>query len=117
DCWCSFCCRPKAEAGPMIAGPAGAFICRGCIAASARLSGGEAPGAADVPSGSPRAPAAANGAAASPGFVRSAVALSKALGWSLSEIRSLTEQERAEALALLKPAAARKARGRGRRKS
>jgi hypothetical protein len=37
DAWCSFCCRPKAEVGSLIAGPAGAFICATCIGLSARL--------------------------------------------------------------------------------
>jgi hypothetical protein len=36
DAWCSFCCRPKAEVGSLIAGPAGAFICASCIGLSAR---------------------------------------------------------------------------------
>ncbi len=30
DAWCSFCCRPAREAGALVAGPAGAFICAGC---------------------------------------------------------------------------------------
>ncbi len=29
--WCSFCCRPSTEVGRLVAGPAGAFICRGCV--------------------------------------------------------------------------------------
>lgn len=37
DAWCSFCCRPKAEVGALIAGPAGAFVCRGCVEKSAAL--------------------------------------------------------------------------------
>jgi len=28
--WCSFCCRPRDEVGPLVAGPAGAFICGAC---------------------------------------------------------------------------------------
>ena len=28
--WCSFCCRPTAEVGALVAGPAGAFICEHC---------------------------------------------------------------------------------------
>jgi ClpX C4-type zinc finger len=28
--WCSFCCRPSAEVGSLVAGPVGAFICRDC---------------------------------------------------------------------------------------
>lgn len=37
DAWCSFCCRPKAEVGPLVAGPAGAFVCRDCVGLSADL--------------------------------------------------------------------------------
>ncbi len=37
DAWCSFCCKPRTEVGPLIAGPAGAFICRSCVTTSARL--------------------------------------------------------------------------------
>ncbi|WP_434389687.1 ClpX C4-type zinc finger protein [Melittangium boletus] len=43
DAWCSFCCRPKAEVGALVAGPAGAFICATCIAESGGLLGGVAP--------------------------------------------------------------------------
>lgn len=39
DAWCSFCCRPKAEVGALIAGPAGAFICAACLRTSAALIG------------------------------------------------------------------------------
>jgi hypothetical protein len=35
--WCSFCCRPSDEVGAVIAGPAGAFICRSCLDESERL--------------------------------------------------------------------------------
>jgi len=35
--WCSFCCRPRDEVGPLVAGPAGAFICASCIAESSSL--------------------------------------------------------------------------------
>src|SRR4051812_39663994 len=35
--WCSFCCRPRTEVGDLVAGPAGAFICAGCLRESARL--------------------------------------------------------------------------------
>ncbi len=37
--WCSFCCRPTNEVGPLVAGPAGAFICRTCVEESRRLLG------------------------------------------------------------------------------
>jgi hypothetical protein len=30
DAWCSFCCRPKREVGPLVAGPTGTFICAAC---------------------------------------------------------------------------------------
>lgn len=36
EAWCSFCCKPKTEVGPLVAGPAGAYICAACIG----LSGG-----------------------------------------------------------------------------
>ena len=29
--WCSFCCRPGQEVGSLVAGPAGAYICQGCV--------------------------------------------------------------------------------------
>lgn len=37
DAWCSFCCRPKTEVGPVVAGPAGAFVCAGCVSISTTL--------------------------------------------------------------------------------
>ena len=52
DAWCSFCCRPRAEVGPLVAGPAGAFICAACIGESGGLLGGVAP---RPPSSRPRA--------------------------------------------------------------
>lgn len=55
EAWCSFCCRPKAEVGTLVAGPAGAFICQGCLGtAEALLSGAPAPRARPSRS-SPRA--------------------------------------------------------------
>ncbi len=42
EAWCSFCCKPKQEVGDLVAGPAGAFICRSCVAVSAVLHGGSA---------------------------------------------------------------------------
>ncbi len=41
--WCSFCCKPMKETGVLVSGPAGAFICAGCLAEGQRLLG--APGA------------------------------------------------------------------------
>ena len=35
--WCSFCCRPHTELGPLVAGPAGAYICTGCVERAAAL--------------------------------------------------------------------------------
>ncbi len=40
DAWCSFCCKPKAEVGPLVAGPAGAYLCASCLGLSATLLGG-----------------------------------------------------------------------------
>ncbi|MBL8933145.1 MAG: hypothetical protein JNM69_01250 [Archangium sp.] len=37
EAWCSFCCQPKAEVGPLVAGPAGAYICGSCVMLSANL--------------------------------------------------------------------------------
>ncbi len=37
--WCSFCCRPREEVGALVAGPAGAFICGGCVIHSSSLLG------------------------------------------------------------------------------
>jgi hypothetical protein len=43
--WCSFCCRPQGETGPLVAGPqgAGAFICAECLAHAAELVGAAPP--------------------------------------------------------------------------
>lgn len=41
--WCSFCCRPRSEAGDLVAGPAGAFICLGCVRESQEILGAESP--------------------------------------------------------------------------
>jgi hypothetical protein len=51
EAWCSFCCRPRTEVGPLVAGPAGAFICAACIGESGSLLGGVA---ARAPSSRPR---------------------------------------------------------------
>lgn len=42
DAWCSFCCRPKVEIGPLVAGPAGAYICEACMATATSLLGHKA---------------------------------------------------------------------------
>lgn len=94
DCWCSFCCRPKSEVGPMVAGPAGAFICAGCIEGAAAIAGGR-------PAPQAESAAAAPGPAAPHDFVEAAVLLSRGLGWSLDEVRSLSPDERELALKAL----------------
>lgn len=53
EAWCSFCCRPTAEIGELVAGPAGAFICTACITASLALLG---MGEVDLPVGAPAPP-------------------------------------------------------------
>lgn len=45
NAWCSFCCRPRAEVGDLVAGPAGAFVCQTCLQDSAKLLGVELAGA------------------------------------------------------------------------
>ncbi|WP_253816617.1 ClpX C4-type zinc finger protein [Myxococcus xanthus] len=39
DAWCSFCCRPRTDTGDLVAGPAGAFICKSCLLESQSLLG------------------------------------------------------------------------------
>lgn len=39
DAWCSFCCRPRAEVGELVAGPTGSFICATCVGESSGLLG------------------------------------------------------------------------------
>lgn len=39
DAWCSFCCRPTREVGPLTAGPAGAYICAACTTRSGEILG------------------------------------------------------------------------------
>jgi hypothetical protein len=39
--WCSFCCRPGTEAGALVAGPVGAFLCRDCCEKARALFGEE----------------------------------------------------------------------------
>ncbi len=43
DAWCSFCCRPRNETGDLVAGPAGAFICKACLTESQSLLGDVVP--------------------------------------------------------------------------
>jgi hypothetical protein len=63
DAWCSFCCRPMRETGPLAQGPAGAYICASCLQTSAELlrailPAAEAPAAPAAPK-SERQPAEA----------------------------------------------------------
>ena len=37
EAWCSFCCRPGAEVGLLIAAPTGTFICKGCVVTATTL--------------------------------------------------------------------------------
>ncbi|MDP3501888.1 MAG: ClpX C4-type zinc finger protein [Myxococcales bacterium] len=53
DAWCSFCCKPRTEVGPLIAGPAGAFICASCVTTSAKLMALPTP---ELPKHQPRPP-------------------------------------------------------------
>lgn len=39
NAWCSFCCNPTREVGDLVAGPAGAFICAGCLGSAGRILG------------------------------------------------------------------------------
>ena len=91
----------------MVAGPAGAFICSPCIGAAADIAGvivvkpveqGETanqPPPPELQARQVEAPAEDHS------FIDEAVLLAKALGWSLSELRSLSPAERRRALAVL----------------
>ena len=57
DAWCSFCCRPRGEVGDLVAGPAGAFICKGCLGESQGLLGDVVPPPVRKPVESPEATA------------------------------------------------------------
>jgi hypothetical protein len=99
DAWCSFCCRPKLEVGPVVAGPAGAFICAACIDAAARIAardGAPRPAVAQEPAAP--APDAPRESSEALDFIEAAVLLSRELGWSLQEIRSLSPAERQRAV-------------------
>jgi hypothetical protein len=102
----------------MVAGPAGAFICRNCVGAAADIvcvpsvrtvDGAEVHPAVPAPEllepprpvvlppeegeleESPAPPS-------KPSFIEAAVVLSKELGWSLADIRSLSPDEVEQAL-------------------
>lgn len=40
EAWCSFCCKPNLEVGQLVAGPAGAYLCRACVEVAAGLLAG-----------------------------------------------------------------------------
>lgn len=111
EAWCSFCCRPGAEVGPLVAGPAGAFVCGPCVgSAAALLQLGPVRSSATIgePANAPAAPLAVQPvASADDGFIEDAVRLAKELGWGLSELRTLTTDERKRALDALEQAGAR----------
>ena len=46
EAWCSFCCRPSREVGALVAGPAQAYVCRGCVELAGSLLAGASPSAA-----------------------------------------------------------------------
>lgn len=120
DCWCSFCCRPKTEAGAMVSGPAGAFICSECVVAAAAMQGVELGQASfgQVEIAAEPDPELFPSEPPDLAFVEDAVALSRALGWSLAEVRGLSPEERAHARRLAAPArkSAKKSVGLGRKK-
>ncbi len=43
EAWCSFCCRPARDVGPLVAGPAGAFVCAGCAGDALEMLGPSSP--------------------------------------------------------------------------
>jgi hypothetical protein len=43
EAWCSFCCRPSREVGPLVAGPTQAYVCRACVRLAGSLLDGAAP--------------------------------------------------------------------------
>jgi hypothetical protein len=67
DAWCSFCCRPRAEVGTLVAGPAGAFICESCVGLSENLLTGAPP--------APRAPGPPRAELRNPKFVETTASL------------------------------------------
>ena len=66
--WCSFCCRPRDEVGPLVAGPAGAFICTACAShASSLLAARASPRrATDTGNGGAHAPVRLTGEGMAP---------------------------------------------------
>lgn len=56
--WCSFCCRPDREVGQLVSGPAGSYICGGCLR-EARTLLGKKEDAPTTPTSRRPAPAAA----------------------------------------------------------
>ena len=43
EAWCSFCCRPSREVGPLVAGPSQAYVCRTCVELAGLLLEGAVP--------------------------------------------------------------------------
>jgi len=43
EAWCSFCCRPSREVGPLVAGPTQAYVCRACVRLAGSLLDGAVP--------------------------------------------------------------------------
>ncbi|MGQ0507634.1 MAG: ClpX C4-type zinc finger protein [Myxococcaceae bacterium] len=76
--WCSFCCRPRAEVGDLVAGAAGVFVCAGCTEeAAALLRHGpvDAPAQLRAVSVTPPGQRETRGAARAPAIPREAVRL------------------------------------------
>jgi ClpX C4-type zinc finger len=66
EAWCSFCCRPSREVGPLVAGPAQAYVCRGCVALASSLLAAAPP----LQEPGPELPPRADGPRAEPPDVR-----------------------------------------------
>ena len=82
----------------MVAGPAGAFLCAKCVEISAALLGGSAE-RCQVPIPETQAPEPPRPhATRKESFIEAAVVLSKALGWSLAELRVLSPEDLRRAL-------------------
>ena len=66
EAWCSFCCRPSREVGPLVAGPAHAFVCKACIELASGLLGKASEGADPSPVRPVASPAPTAGAPDAP---------------------------------------------------
>jgi ClpX C4-type zinc finger protein len=56
EAWCSFCCRPSREVGPLVGGPAQAYVCHSCVELAASLLSGAPVEAPPGRTGSRRVP-------------------------------------------------------------